>query len=115
MVMQSASSRGQSGVVVAWSLSGGVLLLLAGALLAWLLAGRAQASPPMAAGLTGPGSPGLGSWVLVPPVTGEDLRDVDMVSSNLGWAVGENGTVLRYNGTAWQPVDISSTLTLVDV
>src|SRR5438876_3429424 len=51
-----------------------------------------------------------GQWTVVPPVTSRELRDVYMVSSNLGWAVGGasgiEGTVLRYDGTAWQQVDI---------
>jgi hypothetical protein len=67
------------------------------------------------AGVGGSASPALGSWVVVPPVTAQELRDVDMVSSNFGWAVGENGTVLKYDGVSWQLVDISTTQTLVDV
>src|SRR5690349_20156864 len=57
----------------------------------------------------------MGQWQLVPPVTPNNLRDVFMVSANDGWAVGENGTALHYNGTSWQPGNISTTDTLVDV
>jgi len=84
---------------------------LAGLVVTLWLAAMASA----ASGAASHVRPTLGEWVLVPPVTSEDLRDVHMVSSNLGWAVGENGTVLRYNGTAWQPINISTTDTLVDV
>src|SRR5436190_5431291 len=54
-------------------------------------------------------SAAIGKWMVVPTVTSNNLRDVHMVSANLGWAVGENGTVLRYNGTIWEQVDISTT------
>ncbi|MFL5734934.1 MAG: WD40/YVTN/BNR-like repeat-containing protein, partial [Chloroflexia bacterium] len=89
--------------------------MLAAAIVALLSYFGAAPADGAAAMGGGPGMPAVGRWVIVPPVTTEDLRDVDMVSSALGWAVGENGTVLKYDGTAWQPVDISSTQTLVDV
>jgi hypothetical protein len=53
--------------------------------------------------------------VAVPTVTANDLRDVDMVSSALGFAVGSNGTVLRYNGTSWQVVNLGLSDPVVDV
>jgi hypothetical protein len=43
------------------------------------------------------------------------LRDVHMVSTNEGWAVGENGVVLRYNGVSWTVVPTFTAETLVDV
>ncbi|MFQ5578872.1 MAG: WD40/YVTN/BNR-like repeat-containing protein, partial [Anaerolineae bacterium] len=32
------------------------------------------------------------------------LFDVEMVSDSLGWAVGDEGVILRYNGAGWQAV-----------
>jgi hypothetical protein len=48
-------------------------------------------------------------------VTNEMLRDVHMVSTADGWAVGENGVVLRYNGVQWSVVPTFTAETLVDV
>ena len=38
------------------------------------------------------------------PVTTADLFDVFMVNSTDGWIVGDSGTILRWNGTAWNNV-----------
>jgi hypothetical protein len=78
---------------------------------ATLLATNTQAAAPIE-------NPEVLAWRLVPAVTGANLRDVHMVSATDGWAVGENGTVLRYDGTSWSPVNINpqpSNETLVDV
>jgi photosystem II stability/assembly factor-like uncharacterized protein/ribosomal protein L30/L7E len=47
-------------------------------------------------------------WRMVPSVTSEWLRDVYMVSDTDGWAVGNNATLLRYNGTGWAPFPINT-------
>ncbi|MBF6613144.1 MAG: S-layer homology domain-containing protein [Chloroflexi bacterium] len=72
-----------------------------------LYSGRGQSLPSSSATLR---------WQLMNPVTGMNLRDVHMVSPTDGWAVGDGGTLLHYNGTAWSPSSsISTTDTLVDV
>jgi len=38
-------------------------------------------------------------WFLQANVSG--LNDIDMVSTNLGWAVGNDGKILKYNGYEW--------------
>ena len=35
------------------------------------------------------------------PTTNEDLNSVSMVSPTNGWAVGNAGTIIRWNGTSW--------------
>jgi len=92
-------------------------LVAIGLALLWLAAAW---SYPASAALPGGGTslstrPSLGEWVAVPTVTANDLRDVDMVSSSLGFAVGSDGTLLRYNGTGWQVVDLGITDPIVDV
>ena len=47
--------------------------------------------------------------------TANDLRDVFMLNIDEGWAVGTNGTVLHYAGSAWNLVNIGTSDTLVDV
>src|SRR5437870_356629 len=94
-----------------------VALAVAGTLVALaLLSMLAVAAAGAAPGPAGtPSAPAIGQWTLVPPVTNSRLRDVQMVSGSDGWAVGENGAVLHYNGSAWQQVDIGTTNILVDV
>ena len=41
------------------------------------------------------------TWTKYPSPVTTDLNSVDMVSISNGWAVGENGHVLHYNGSAW--------------
>jgi hypothetical protein len=60
-------------------------------------------------------APNAPHWQEISRTTNSALLDVDMVSSNSGWAVGEAGTVLYYNGSAWNIVPFSSTGRLVDV
>jgi hypothetical protein len=40
-------------------------------------------------------------WLQVPSPTQETLHDVAVVSANDAWAVGENQTILRWDGLAW--------------
>lgn len=79
----------------------------------------ARAEPELAHPYAAPSVPQDGAWQMVTPVTGWELRDVDMVSSSDGWAVGgELGTasvLLRYNGTSWVTATIPATDVLVDV
>lgn len=41
------------------------------------------------------------TWTEYPSPVTTTLNSVDMVSISDGWAAGENGTVLHYNGSAW--------------
>lgn len=45
------------------------------------------------------------------------LRDIDFVNPNQGWAVGEGGTILHYDGSSWVPEDspTANTLNAVDM
>ena len=36
----------------------------------------------------------------------QDLKGIEMISATDGWAVGGNGTALRWNGSAWPLVEI---------
>ena len=105
---QSAPTRQRAGGPAMFATLLAAVAVLIGAL---VCAGNARASAPLAVNKT----PLIGQWQLVPTVTGELLRDVYMVTASDGWAVGDNGTVLHYNGASWQPVNISSTFTLIDV
>jgi photosystem II stability/assembly factor-like uncharacterized protein len=82
-------------------------------------AANAQAAPPQPVNVSGT-APHTLAWRVVPPVTNIDLRDVHMVSSTDGWAVGgslsENTrVVLRYNGTDWSVVSTGIEGVAVDV
>ena len=96
------------GASIALFLSLGALALMAVALLI-TAAGSAQAGAPTN------NAPGTLAWREVPPVTTQMLRDVHMVSSADGWAVGEGGTVARYNGVSWSLVPTFTDEILVDV
>ena len=97
----------------------GVAVLGTLALCAFALA-LAAGSPAMAtpggerAAVAKDGPAGL-VWEVVPPVTGEDLRDVFMLAEDDVWAVGNGGTVLHFDGATWSPVPISTTDTLRDI
>jgi photosystem II stability/assembly factor-like uncharacterized protein len=85
---------------------------------ATLLAANAQAAAPIENLKSKIENPEVLAWRLAPAVTSANLRDIHMVSATDGWAVGENGTVLRYDGSSWSPVNINpqpSNETLVDV
>jgi len=43
-------------------------------------------------------------WSRVNSPTAVTLRGVSMVSSSDGWAVGEQGTILHWDGTEWSPM-----------
>jgi photosystem II stability/assembly factor-like uncharacterized protein len=94
------------------------LLTMLAIVAATLLSTNTQAAAPIENRKSKIENPEVLAWRLVPAVTGANLRDVHMVSATDGWAVGENGTVLRYDGTSWSPVNINpqpSNETLVDV
>jgi hypothetical protein len=44
---------------------------------------------------------GAGNRAVPPPVPPPDLESVHFTASNDGWAVGDGGTILRYDGTTW--------------
>jgi len=48
------------------------------------------------------------SWTEMNSTTDADLNDVWMASSGLAYAVGNNGTVLRFDGDTWSPVDVGT-------
>ncbi len=43
----------------------------------------------------------INSWVTEQTGTNSGIEDVSMTSANSGWAVGANGVMLQWNGTAW--------------
>lgn len=45
-----------------------------------------------------------GNWSIVSSPTTNKLVDIYMLSPTEGWAVGENGTIIRWNGVAWENV-----------
>jgi hypothetical protein len=47
------------------------------------------------------------SWNRVTSPTVEMINSVAMLSANSGWAVGNNGTILRWNGISWSKVSPS--------
>jgi hypothetical protein len=55
------------------------------------------------AGSCQPGhGPGDGGWTIIPSGTVQDLRGVWAIPGN-AWAVGANGTILRWDGGTWAP------------
>jgi photosystem II stability/assembly factor-like uncharacterized protein len=44
-----------------------------------------------------------GQWKVINPLF-TDLNDVWMISSTQGWAVGDGGTAIRWDGTQWQQI-----------
>lgn len=42
-----------------------------------------------------------GQWVQVTSPTSQDLMGISMLSSTVGWAVGNNGTIVSWNGKNW--------------
>lgn len=61
------------------------------------------------------GSPDVGGWSAEAlPVT-ETLRDVAAVREDLAWGVGDNGTIVRWDGDVWQTVTspVSDNLTAI--
>ncbi len=46
------------------------------------------------------------TWHLISPTTGLDgLNDISMLNDNKGLAVGNNGSILQYDGTAWSVME----------
>ena len=48
------------------------------------------------------------SWIATPSNTSATLNDVWIASGSDAWAVGENGTLMHWNGTAWAPYPITN-------
>ncbi|MCC6897652.1 MAG: hypothetical protein IT377_01690 [Polyangiaceae bacterium] len=48
------------------------------------------------------------SWIATPSNTSADLNDVWITSATDAWAVGANGTLMHWDGTAWAAYPISS-------
>jgi len=49
-----------------------------------------------------------GSWTLIDTPVRETLLDIDMVDESLGWAVGADGMLLKYEASYWQ-IELSPT------
>ncbi len=47
-----------------------------------------------------------GQWVAVQAAVNSSLYDVDFISTDSGLAVGENGTILRYQNGVWSRMDV---------
>jgi photosystem II stability/assembly factor-like uncharacterized protein len=56
-----------------------------------------------------------GQWIAVTSPTATNLSSVDMVSAIDGWAVGENGTILRWDGSTWTTTASSTGFALSSV
>jgi photosystem II stability/assembly factor-like uncharacterized protein len=56
-----------------------------------------------------------GKWELVESPTTNTLNGVYFVNENDGWAVGNSGTILHYDGDNWQIVDSPTTRDIDDV
>lgn len=54
-------------------------------------------------------------WNRQESTTTKNLKSVFMISPNVGWAVGEAGTILKYNGTSWVAQSSGTTKNLVSV
>ena len=52
------------------------------------------------------------TWQQVPSPTDEWLEDIDMLSSEEGWAVSKGGVILHFTGGTWQIVSSPTTGTL---
>lgn len=50
-----------------------------------------------------------GGWAQVPAVRWRTMNDVYGFAANNVWAVGEQGTILRFNGTAWSALRYDGT------
>jgi len=60
-------------------------------------------------------NPQIFTWTQVSSPVTTMLNSVAMVSGNDGWAVGENGTMLHYDGNAWTSSSTTVTNTLSSV
>ncbi|MDZ7643317.1 MAG: PKD domain-containing protein [Woeseiaceae bacterium] len=58
------------------------------------------------------GSVNAQSWIEQNSGTDQNLNDVWMASADLAYAVGDAGTVIRYDGNVWSPVDVGTTVQL---
>jgi len=54
-------------------------------------------------------------WMLIDSPTAQDLHALFAVDSNTIWACGNNGTILVYDGLAWNTVSISLNVDLLDL
>jgi hypothetical protein len=56
-------------------------------------------------------------WRVVTSPTIHDLRAVDMVTASEGWAVGDDGVILHWDGSAWMQMSspVATTLESVDM
>ncbi len=98
----------EAGSSVLWKLLlSGWSGLLAGAV---LLAAGTSASP---LDQTGPEQqPVAGTWQNYPSPVRNSLHDVAVVDPELAFAVGQGGTILRFDGAEWEPMRSPVTATL---
>lgn len=101
------TGNGGSGANSGSGSGGGAVLWLPLILIALLLK---RAKPCLVALILAlSGAANAGSWFEMASGTSEDLRDVWMHSPSLAYAVGDNNTVLRFDGNTWEPVDVGAT------
>lgn len=60
-------------------------------------------------------SESIGRWEQVNDPGKTWLMDLDMLSSELGWAVGANGTILKYDAGKWLQVESPTTSNLTSI
>ena len=104
-------SGGGSGGGQTGGSSGGGSVLWLPLVLALIALARARRTLLLAALLVA-GSASAQSWTLMNSGTDRDLNDVWMASPTLAYAVGDGGTVVRFDGNVWAPVDVGVTVEL---
>lgn len=110
VVTVTAASTGGEGNAGGNSSGGGAAFFLP-LLLALVLLAR-KCRPLLLVTLLLAGGAQAQEWTEMTSGTSENLRGVWMESANLAYAVGNNGTVLRFDGADWNPVDVGTTVQL---
>jgi photosystem II stability/assembly factor-like uncharacterized protein len=57
----------------------------------------------------------MGNWNLVSSPVSANLRSIAMTSANDGWAVGDSGIILHWNGSVWGQANSPTSQPLYDL